>query len=85
MPRKKRRTLIVVSVVLVILIIATALVLLYLKTDMFKSNKMLFSKYMSQNAENVVEAYAKFTQDDYDEQLKESKYTSKTRNKSKLY
>lgn len=85
MPRKKRRLLTIVSIVLLISIIITSLVLLYLKTDMFKSNKILFSKYMSQNAENVVEAYVKFTQNDYDERIKENKYTSQTRNKSKLY
>ena len=45
-PRKKRRLILIISILLVILMIFTAFVLVYINTDMFKSNKTLFMKYL---------------------------------------
>ncbi len=53
--KKKRRMIkITIPVVVAILIIA-ALVVLYLKTDMFKSDESLFFKYLGKNKENISE------------------------------
>lgn len=77
MPRKKRRTILIVSIVLIILIIAITLVLLYLTTDMFKSNATLFAKYMGQNVENI-QILSMQTESSNYEVLKENPYTSET-------
>lgn len=77
MPRKKRRTILIVSIVLIILIIAITLVLLYLTTDMFKSNATLFAKYMGQNVENLQILSMKRETSNY-EALKENPYNSET-------
>lgn len=53
MPRKKRITILVISIVLTILIILGILGYLYLKTDMFKTKETLFAKYLMQNFENI--------------------------------
>ena len=57
MPRKKRRMIIIVSIILLLLIIAITLFLLYINTDMFKSNSTLFAKYIGQNVENITAFY----------------------------
>ena len=53
MPRKKRRMLIISTIVICIVAIIAILVALYINTDMFKSNETLFEKYISQNFENI--------------------------------
>lgn len=53
MPRKKRITILVVSIILIVLIIVGILGYLYLKTDLFKSKEKLFAKYLIQNFENI--------------------------------
>ena len=52
-PRKKRITILVISIVLTILIILGILGYLYMKTDMFKTKETLFAKYLMQNFENI--------------------------------
>ena len=47
--RKKRRVLIISLIIVVLVIIGIVLALLYLTTDMFKSSKTLFAKYVGQN------------------------------------
>ena len=61
-PRKKRRLILIISILLVILMIFTAFVLVYINTDMFKSNKTLFMKYLGQNTENLNQIYTQTTQ-----------------------
>ena len=48
---KKKRNLIIIitSIILGLLIIIATLITLYLTTDMFKSNSVLFAKYIVQN------------------------------------
>ena len=78
-PRKKRRLILIVSIVLVILIMLTAFLLVYINTDMFKSNKTLFMKYLGQNVENMEEMYTQVGQkNDYENSLEQSKYTVNT-------
>ena len=78
-PRKKRRLILIVSIALVILIILTAFLLVYINTDMFKSNKTLFMKYLGQNVENMEEMYKQVGQkNDYENSLEQNKYTVNT-------
>lgn len=53
MARKKRIAIFIIILVLIFVILGTGFVLLYLNTDMFKSNKTLFVKYLGQNEENL--------------------------------
>ncbi len=78
MPRKKRRTIIIASIVLVIAIIATALVWLYLNTDMLKSNQTLFMKYIGKNVENLDKNISDIGNKEINSLLEQNKYTSNT-------
>ena len=78
MPRKKRRTIIIASIVLVIAIIATALVWLYLNTDMLKSNQILFMKYIGKNVENLDKNISDIGNKEINSLLEQNKYTSNT-------
>ena len=78
MPRKKRKMLIILSIVICLIVIIAILVVLYIKTDMFKSNRTLFKKYLGQNFENIDELYKNVTTNEYEKKLKENKYTSET-------
>lgn len=53
MPRKKRITILVISIILTILIIIGILGYLYINTDIFKPKETLFAKYLMQNFENI--------------------------------
>lgn len=78
-PRKKRRLILIISIILVLLMILTAFVLVYINTDMFKSNKTLFMKYLGKNTENMTQVYTKLGQkNDYENSLEQSKYTVNT-------
>ena len=74
MTRKKRITILVVIIVLILIILAATFVFLYLNTDMFKSNKTLFAKYLGKNTDNIKALEMVFNSTDYDEQLKTSPY-----------
>ena len=69
MPRKKRIALaIAIPSIIVIIIIITG-ILLYLNTDMFKSNKTLFFKYFGKNSENIKEIEEIFESTEYEKNL----------------
>ena len=53
MPRKKRRTIQILIIIVIIAIIVGAFLGLYYTTDMFKSNKTLFTKYAGQLLDNL--------------------------------
>ena len=77
-PRKKRILIMIISIILVVLMLLVAFALIYLNTDMFKSNKTLFMKYLGQNSENVKQMYSKIMQEnDYEKALSQNKYTIK--------
>lgn len=78
MTRKKRKTLLIAIVVFFILIIATTLIILYLNTDLFKSNETLFFKYVGKNAQNIEAIEKTFENTDYNNLLETSKYTEET-------
>lgn len=78
-PRKKRRLILIISIVLVLLILLTLFALVYINTDMFKSNKTLFMKYLGQNTQNMNGVYTQISQEsDYENSLEQSKYTVNT-------
>ena len=69
----------IISIILVVLMLLVAFALIYLNTDMFKSNKTLFMKYLGQNSENVKQMYSKIMQEnDYEKALSQNKYTINT-------
>lgn len=74
-PRKKRIALaIAIPSIIVIIIIITG-ILLYLNTDMFKSNKTLFFKYLGKSSENIKEIEEIFESTEYEKNLQNNKYT----------
>ena len=78
MLRKKKNTIIILSIVVLIIMIATTFILLYINTDMFKSNATLFAKYLGQSVDKVNTVYQEIGKSQYDELLKQNKYTTKT-------
>ena len=74
MTRKKRRAVLIVIIVLILIILTAVFVLLYLNTDMFKSNQTLFAKYLGKNSDNIKALETIINSTNYDEQLKISPY-----------
>ena len=74
MTRKKRRVILIVIIVVILLILATTFVVLYLNTDMFKSSKTLFAKYMGENADNLKALENIISKTEYDMQLETNPY-----------
>ena len=75
MPKKKRIAIIITTVGILITIILGVLAFLYIKTDMFKSNEILFAKYFSQNF-NIVDVLENIKNPEIENILNNSKYTS---------
>ncbi len=78
MPRKKRRTILIVIITLLIVILTATLVFLYIRTDMFKSSQQLFTKYIGKNVENLETIYQTVGKSEYQEMLQQNKYTTTT-------
>ena len=78
MPRKTRRMIMIATIIMIVLVIIFTLVFLYINTDMFKSSSTLFTKYLGQNVENMDSLYQETTKSEYEQLLKQSKYTSET-------
>ena len=78
MTKKKRMTIFIAVAVLIVLFLVAAFVLLYIKTDMFKSSKSLFIKYMEKNLSNIQEIERTMTGSIYDDSLQGSPYTTTT-------
>lgn len=74
MTRKKRIIIAITITVVILLILITTFILLYLNTDLFKSNQTLFVKYLGENLENVKEVENIIKNSEYDEQLSASSY-----------
>ncbi len=78
MSRGRRNKIIIISISVVILIILAICIFLYFTTDMFKSNDVLFAKYIQSAAQNI-EGLLKDEQGEaYNNSLRNNKYTSKT-------
>lgn len=78
MPRKKRRMITIGIILLFILILAIAFILVYMNTDMFKSSRTLFIKYMGQNVENLNKIYSDTEENQLNEMLQNNKYEANT-------
>ena len=68
--RKKLITILITVSIVSIIILTTIFVVIYVKTDMFKSNKTLFFKYMSSCVDNINNV----TNIINDENIKNNKY-----------
>lgn len=78
MTRKKKRVIILSVIMVLLLIVGVTVVLLYMNTDMLKSNSTLFAQYMGQNIENIDEIYHSVEKSKYEEWLQNNKYTMQT-------
>lgn len=80
MARKKRITILVISIVLAVLAIVGTITFLYLKTDAFKSNETLFAKYFIQSF-NAIDIIKNNDALGIDNTLNANKYTSELKGK----
>ena len=78
MPRKKRRAIIMSVVFVVVVLIFVICLTLYMTTDMFKSNEVLFKKYATQFIENLDGIFNEDHMSEMEEILKNNKLTSDT-------
>lgn len=79
-PRKRKKMLIIIGIITLVLIVVIAWIAIYLTTDMFKSNKTLFTKYFAKNLENINSAlnFSDIGNEEYNNLLEQNKYTSNT-------
>lgn len=78
LPRKKRKNLIITSIVIVLLVIIGILAYLYITTDAFKSNDTLFIKYLAQNFDMIAQIQNQNEMGEVKTLLDKNKYTSTT-------
>lgn len=79
MTRKKRKMILIISIISVVLIISAIIVsILYFNTDVFKSKSELFVRYMMKNIENANNITSNINTDEFNTKTKESKYISNT-------
>lgn len=77
-PKKKRNLLIITFVIILIVITVITLALLYINTDMFKSNETLFTKYISKNIDNTENFIKTFEKNEFEQSLEQNKYKTNT-------
>ena len=75
--RNKSKLVIAISVIVVIVIAIVIGLLLYLKTDIFKSNQELFFRYALQNGE-ILEDFVIYSQNEVLDNIKKSEHTTDT-------
>ena len=78
MPRKKRRAILISVILLIIIIIVAICIGLYITTDMFKPNSILFEKYARQLLDNVDDIFNEEHMSEMEEILNNNKLTSNT-------
>ena len=78
MPRKKRKVIIVSVIVAILIIISAILIVLYMTTDMFKSNDVLFNKYASQLIDNMKIMFNEDNMSEMENILSRNKLSSNT-------
>jgi len=74
MRKSNKKMIVTISIIAVIIILITAGVLLYLYTDLFKSDQQLFLKYIAQNGEMITKYLENPNQDNIRD-LKQNKYS----------
>ena len=75
-PRRKKKVLIITLIVILVLALIGGFVALYLTTDMFKSSKTLFSKYITQNFSQINKLADTSYMQEANTLLENNKYTS---------
>ena len=75
MPRKKRIATIVIVISFVIILLCAVLIYLLTATDVFKSDKELFGKYLFKTSENIENFFENYEQEEL------TKYTSQMKAK----
>lgn len=78
MPRKKRIAVKISVALILIIVLIAVLVVLYIKTDMFKSNQTLFSKYTMQLFDNMNVIFDEAYMEQVKEIIDNNKLTSET-------
>ena len=81
LPRRKRRNLIITSIIILLFIIIGILVFLYITTDAFKSNDTLFVKYLAQNFSIIEQMQNQNGMEEANKLLQNNKYTTTTQGK----
>lgn len=76
--RSNKKLIIVINIVLALAVVSAVIVCLYFMTDIFKSNKELFSKYFSQNTETFEKIINLQTIEIYENLNNKDKYESNT-------
>ena len=79
MPRKKRRFLLFLIIFIILVIMASAFAFLYVNTDMFKSNEMLFNKYSQQLIDNTKEMIKQENMEELNQTLENNKLDKTTK------
>ena len=74
MTKKKRNFLMIGIPAIIIFIVIVVLFILYLTTDMFKSNQTLFFKYLGKNTENLSQIKEAFNDEQYSALSNSNKY-----------
>ena len=74
MTKKKKITIVVILVVLILLTIIGTCIALYINTDMFKTSKVLFAKYLGQNSDNLMSLENIIQKTKYDSMQDKSPY-----------
>ena len=74
MTKKKIITIVVILVVLILLTIIGTCIALYINTDMFKTSKVLFAKYLGQNSDNLMSLENIIQKTQYDSMQDKSPY-----------
>ena len=75
MTRKKRRMITIGIPIVCVIILLAIFIVLYLNTDMFKSNQTLFFKYFGKNYENINHIEEIITNDEYNKVFQSNKYS----------
>ena len=76
--RRNNKLIIVISIIAILAIVGAVFAYLFMTTDIFKSNKVLFAKYILQNTETIEKITDFQTIQVYENLLNENKYESNT-------
>ena len=82
MPRKKRITLIAVISVIILVVLVAAFLIVYINTDVFKSKKTLFERYIVGSIDYIDNINEILEKSEYDKTLDENKCTTNTQIKT---
>ena len=78
MTKKKRKMIRMLIPTIIVIFIIAIVILLYLTTDMFKSNQTLFFKYFGNNYENINDIVEMLKNEEYNSAFQSNKYKENT-------